>query len=144
MTKILYNVDSKGKTRYVTFRTVALSDGYEITRDSGLVGGANVPQPTIAINKGKAKRTIEQQVQLEFDSLINKARDKGYKDTIEELLAYKTDSNGNKKPQLAKDPRGKIDNKLSEVEVRDIIISKIAKVIKGFLGYLSKKLDGQF
>ena len=142
MTKVLYNVDSKGKTRYVTFRTVTTSNGYEIERNSGLTGGANVPQPTITITKGKAKRTIEQQVQLEFDALISKARDKGYKDTIEELGETKTDSNGNKKPMLAKDPRGKIDSKFSEEEARIIILDKISKIIKDKKGYLSKKLDG--
>jgi len=143
VTKILYNVDSKGKTRYVTFHTATrLLGGYEIKRDSGLVGGTNVSQPTITIDKGKAKRTLEQQVQLEFDSLVNKARDKGYKDTVEELTTYKTDANGNKKPQLAKDPRGKLPHTITEEEAREVILSRIQKIIKGKKGYISKKLDG--
>jgi len=140
----LYNIDSKGKTRFVSFSLLDLPGvtGKIITRDSGLLGGTVVPQPDIIIKVGKANRTLEEQAQLEFKALISKARDKGYKDTIEELGTSKTDSKGNRKPQLAKDPRGKIPDDISEEKAREIIISRIEKIIKGKKGYMSKKLDG--
>jgi DNA ligase-1 len=140
----LYNIDSKGKTRYVSFLLIDQQDSNykRIMRSSGLLGGTDVVQPGILIEVGKAKRTIEEQAILEYKALISKARDKGYKDTIEELGAFKTDSKGNRKPQLAKDPRGKIPNTISEEEARKIIISQIEKITKGKKGYMSKKLDG--
>lgn len=138
----LFNIDSKQKIRQVTFEYVKTDEGYTINRNSGLVGGATVPQPSLVITKGKASRTLQQQVDLEFNSLISKARDKGYKDSPEELSSVKTDANGNRKPQLAKDPRGKIDPSVTEEEARKIIISRIEKIIKGKKGYMSKKLDG--
>ena len=144
MDKKLYNVDGKGKTRYVFFQVIDQFPGYEIKRSSGLVGGANVEQPSLFIKIGKASRCIKAQMELEFNSLVNKARDKGYKDEITELLAHKTDSQGNTKPMLAKDPRGKIDPKTSEEEARKIIITRILRIIPNKVGYLSKKLDGQF
>ena len=142
MKQTLYNIDSKKKIRQVTFETFHTNEGFQILRNSGLVGGATVPQPTLFITKGKASRTLLQQVDLEFNSLISKARDKGYKDSIEELSSVKTDANGNRKPQLAKDPRGKIDPSVTEEEARNIIVSRIEKIIKGKKGYMSKKLDG--
>jgi len=142
MKQILYNIDSKQKIRQVTFEYEKTDEGYIITRSSGLVGGAVVPQPSLTINKGKASRTLEQQVNLEFNALISRAKDKGYKDTLEELSYVKTDKTGNRKPQLAKDPRGKISSTISETEARKIIISNIDKITKWKKGYCSVKLDG--
>ena len=101
-----------------------------------------MPQPVIQIAVGKASRSIKEQMELEYKALISKARDKGYKDTIEELGKSKTDSKGNRKPQLAKDPRGKIPDDISEEDARKIIISRIEKITKGKKGFLSKKIDG--
>lgn len=142
MKQVLYNVDSKQKTRQVTFEYIKTDEGYTIYRNSGLVGGAIVSQPSLVITKGKASRTLDQQVTLEFNALISKAKDKGYKETIEEVGSVKTDSNGNRKPMLAKDPRGKILPDVSEEKAREIIISRIDKIVKGKKGYMSKKLDG--
>ena len=123
----LFNVDSKQKIRQVTFEYKKTDEGYIIYRNSGLFGGAIVHQPSLIIIKGKASRTLEQQVQLEFNALISKARDKGYKDSTERLSSVKTDGSGKKKPMLAKDPKGKIET-----------------LIKGKKGYASKKLDGKY
>jgi len=142
MDKTLYNVDSKGKTRYVSFQVIDKFPGYEIKRSSGLVGGTDVSQPTLEIKIGKAGRCIKTQMELEFNSLINKAYDKGYKDEITDLIEHKTDRNGNKKPMLALDSRGKIDSLVSEDEARKIIITRILRIINGKIGYLSRKLDG--
>jgi hypothetical protein len=139
MIKTLYNIDSKKKTRYVTFEVIDNITSYVIKRTSGLLGGTAVEQPPLTVSVGKAKRSLKQQMELELNSLISKARDKGYKDTIEELSSVKTDSKGNRKPQLAKDPRGKIPNDITEEEARKIIMSRIEKIIKGKKGYLSKK-----
>jgi len=138
----LYNIDSKGKIRYVSFLVVDKFPGYEIKRSSGLVDGADVPQPTLEIKIGKAGRCIKAQMELEYNSLINKARDKGYKDQIADVMEHKTDSNGNKKPMLALDCRGKIDSKVSEDDARKIIITRILRKINEKVGYLSRKLDG--
>ena len=76
---ILYTLDSKGKLRYKKFIISKIESGYQIERASGLKGGTEVPQPTITIDKGKAKRTVLQQAELEYNSIINKYLDKGYK-----------------------------------------------------------------
>ena len=71
--------------------------------------------PDIEISKGKVKRTIDEQVELEFNSNFKKYLDKGYKDVSEipfdkltsdscyEMLGTtKTDQNGALKPMLCK------------------------------------------
>jgi hypothetical protein len=71
--------------------------------------------PVLEITKGKVKRTIEQQVELEFNSNYKKYLDKGYKDVeelgiteltvdnaLEALGDTKTDQNGVLKPMLCK------------------------------------------
>lgn len=91
---------------------------YTIKRYTGQFGGKTTEQPSIVIERGKAKRSVFQQAELEYNSLIKKACDKGYKklsdltktkfdvisaselDTI--VPTIKTDSSGNIKPQLAK------------------------------------------
>ena len=91
---------------------------YTIRRYTGQFAGKITEQPSITIERGKAKRSVFQQAELEYNSLIKKACDKGYKKlldltktkfesiTAEELdeivPSVKTDSNGNAKPQLAK------------------------------------------
>lgn len=91
---------------------------FYINRITGQYGNKMTPQVRLCIEKGKAKRTVLQQAELEFNSIINKYLDKGYKkldslttkkfDVItsmeldEVVPVLKTDSNGNLKPQLAK------------------------------------------
>lgn len=91
---------------------------YIIKRFTGQFGGKITAQPEITIEKGKVKRSVLQQAELEYNSLVKKATDKGYKKlsdlsktkfdeiTTKELdsivPSIKTDGNGNIKPQLAK------------------------------------------
>ena len=83
MTKnTLITRDSKGKIRVVEI-SYSWNDtlhGYVIERSSGLHGGKMTIQPPLTILKGKVKRTITEQVELEYNSLIKKYKDKGYKD----------------------------------------------------------------
>lgn len=89
-----------------------------INRSTGQYQGKMSEQPELIIQKGKAKRSVIQQAELEFNSIINKYLDKGYKDLgkltpqkfadlspeeLDELVpTLKTDTSGNLKPMLAK------------------------------------------
>lgn len=89
-----------------------------INRSTGQYQGKMTEQPTLSIEKGKAKRSVIQQAELEFNSIINKYMDKGYKklntltsvkfedilvsDMEELVVSLKTDQNGALKPMLAK------------------------------------------
>lgn len=113
--------DSKGVIRYVNITVIKQEDTgfYKIERSSGVLGGKNVVQPPLLIKEGKVKRTTEEQAKLEFDSLVTKAKSKGYKDlsnytdkefkdvTVEDIDAnvedVKTDTAGVRKPMLAKE-----------------------------------------
>lgn len=87
---------------------------YTITGETGLYKGKLVPRPGIYIGAGRVKRTIKEQAELEFNAIIKKYKDKGYKDI--EDLGYKQlsdfdpdkvlpkekkDQNGVLKPMLA-------------------------------------------
>lgn len=52
---------------------------FTISRSTGQFQGKMIVQPKLIIEKGKANRTTLQQATLEFDSIINKYCDKGYK-----------------------------------------------------------------
>ena len=54
-------------------------NNYIIERSTGQFLGKMTKQPDILIEKGKAKRSVLQQAELEYNSLIKKALDKGYK-----------------------------------------------------------------
>lgn len=91
---------------------------YTIKRFTGQFGGKMTEQPTKIIERGKAKRSVLLQAELEYNSLIKKTLDKGYKklagltktkfsditqDELDEIVpTIKTDQQGNLKPQLAK------------------------------------------
>lgn len=107
--------DTKDKIRYIHIWTEWINDKYLIHRESGLLDGKKVVAPDIEILKGKVKRTIDEQCELEFNSNFKKYLDKGYKDikdlNIEELTlenaekalpSEKTDQNGAKKVMLCK------------------------------------------
>lgn len=118
MNDILITVDSKGDIRYLKIAYILLDDdNYKIIRSTGKLGGKDVAQPPLLIKEGKAKRTKLEQVTLEYNSLITKAKSKGYKNLSEyttksfdevtkediDIEGVKTDSQGVKKPMLAKD-----------------------------------------
>lgn len=142
MATFLYNRDSKGKIRTFIASVFKGPDGYIITRKTGLLDGKLTEQPRLEVNKGKVKRTVEEQAKLEFLSIVNSQRNKGYKplqeiggtsdiamdyNAIDKLLpTLNTDTNGALKPMLAKDMPKK----------RDLLF----KDDKTWL--CSKKLDG--
>lgn len=86
--KILISRDSKGKIRIANLELNHHQklDGeyYTIDGETGLYKGKLVPRPEIYIGAGKVKRTLKEQAELEFNSIIKKYKDKGYKD-IEDL-----------------------------------------------------------
>lgn len=111
----LYSRDTKGKVRFVEFVMELVDNHYVIKRLSGLLGGKSTEQPSIEIFEGKAKRTVKEQAELQFNALVKKAKDKGYVDETTlpgygqegfdvdaALPQEKVDQNGSKKPQLCK------------------------------------------
>ena len=113
--KSAIGLDSKGKVRYVHIWTEFDDTKYIIHRESGLLSGKKTVAPDIEILKGKVKRTLDEQCELEFNSKFKEYLDKGYKDVSElkfdeltsdkcsEILgATKTDANGALKPLLCK------------------------------------------
>lgn len=113
-------VTRNARDKIQTSRFILYQDtnNYVIKRFTGQFGGKITEQPTKIIERGKAKRSVLMQAELEYKSLINKALNKGYKKlseltktpfdeiTGEELdklvSSIKTDMAGNIKPQLAK------------------------------------------
>lgn len=113
----LISLSSTGKVRLIE-----LSGYWEdklkcavIERVTSQLGGKKVNQPLIEIYKGKAKRTLEEQLTLQYNSEKKKYLDKGYKDVadlgISELTEEnckkalgdnKTNQDGILKPMLAK------------------------------------------
>lgn len=116
MNKTLITKDSKGKIRVVELSCEGSDfSGYTIKRNTYQYQGKITEQPDIFISEGKAKRTVTQQAELEFNSHLKKYLDKGYKELegeisdftkaqLDELLPeHKTDALGNKKHMNAKD-----------------------------------------
>lgn len=52
---------------------------FAIKRQTGQYQGKMTAQPLLVIEKGKAKRSAIQQAELEYNSIISKYMDKGYK-----------------------------------------------------------------
>lgn len=112
----LISRDSKGKIRVVemSYEWSEEQHGYIIHRATGLFNGKITEQPDIVILKGKASRTLKEQVELEYNSNKKKYLDKGYKELENPLEDYseeelnnilgdiRTGQNGIPKPQLAK------------------------------------------
>lgn len=112
----LVSRDSKGKIRVVeiSYNWDDEQHGFVIHRVTGLLNGKMTEQPDIIILKGKASRTLQQQVDLEYASNKKKYLDKGYKELIKPLNEYtseelddilgsvRTGQDGCPKPQLAK------------------------------------------
>ena len=112
----LISRDSKGKIRVVeiSYKWDESQHGFVIYRTTGLLGGKMIEQPDILITKGKASRTLKEQVELEYNSNKKKYLDKGYKSIdsnpnkygVEELEtiigSVITNTNNVPRPQLAK------------------------------------------
>lgn len=97
-------------------RVFKFTEHYEIHRATGKLGGKLTDQPVITIIAGRAKRTVLEQTELEWKSIISKQRDKGYKlleelgevephdyNTIDARLPkLKTNASGDLQPMMAK------------------------------------------
>ena len=119
----LYSRDAKKKVRVAIYEVEAREIGYAIKKRSGLLTGKLTVQPEKLVEKGKVKRTVEEQVELQLASLIKKELDKGYVKlsqlvdpevidninpmdhaVIDELLdTKKKDAKGQSLPMLAED-----------------------------------------
>lgn len=141
MIQYLVSRDSKGKIRVacVSYEWNDEQHGFIISRLTGQLGGKMTEQPDILVQRGKAKRTVTEQTKLEFNALVRKYTDKGYKlidndpstyseDELNEVIGEeKTDSNGFMKHMLAKQAD----------QVSDATINKVP------YWYASRKIDGR-
>lgn len=112
----LISRDSKGKIRVVEMDACweDSQHAFGIYRTTYQYGGKKTEQPVIYIERGKASRTLQEQVDLEYKSNMKKYLDKGYKLLEKPLNEYseyeldeilgeiRTGQNGIPKPQLAK------------------------------------------
>ena len=106
----LYRKDVRGKMRTYEVELIPSRNSYIIQRKSWQENGAVVEAPPIRVTEGKGGRTLEQQADLEYRSIIRQAMDGGYKaDLSVDEGAFRRDSNGAVKPQLAKIAPGEED-----------------------------------
>ena len=111
----LVAVDSKNKVRLVELYWEVIPEGYCIKKETGVLNGKMILQPVHNITSGKVKRTVEQQRDLEFNSMLKKYLDKGYKrldslglsenyseTDIIAVIGSATDAKGAPKPMLCK------------------------------------------
>ena len=110
--------NARDKVQVARYLLIQQANTYIIKRYTGQFEGKMSEQPDKIIEKGKSKRSVLQQAELEYNSIVKKSMDKGYKklsdltktkyDSItakelnEIVPSIKTDSNGNIKAQLAK------------------------------------------
>lgn len=142
MIKYLLSKASTGKFRVVYLSASEQWDeeqnGFVINRITGQLHGKMTTQPAIVISAGKAGRTPEEQLELQFKSELKKYLDKGYKELENDIETYsdtqleefygdiKTDQNGFAKHMLAK----------SADKVKESSINKVK------YWYASTKIDG--
>lgn len=139
----LFRRDSKDKIRHVELflnEHIAV-DGtifYSITGKTGVYQGKMIPRPFVTIDQGKVKRTVKEQAELQYNSLVSSYLDKGYKDSksleisnildpteVEQKVPKENlDQNGNKKPMLA----------LSWECIKENVLNRV--------WYASAKIDG--
>ena len=111
MKRNFVTLDSKDKYRLFTISYKKIDSGYVIKRSSGIFGGKQTFGPELVITSGRCKRTVLEQTELQYNSLIKKQLDKGYieipENTSEEDLKRlipktKTNQVGVIKPMLCK------------------------------------------
>lgn len=125
----LLKKDNNNSIRVATIYCYKYEGWAAIKRTTGLLNGTMTAQPDIEIYAGKANRSIEEQSELEYNSMLSDYLDKGYKPLsafgikhlseltqviINNILKDRVvDTNGAPKPMLAKlayertDPRFK-------------------------------------
>lgn len=135
--------DSKGKIRIANLKLIhhQESDGeyYTINGETGLYKGKLVPRPEICIKAGKVKRTLKEQAELEYNSIIKKYKDKGYKDIQD--LGYQSINDFDPEkvlPKEKKDQNGVVKPMLAKL-IESVPKSTLSKVKEW---YISKKIDG--
>lgn len=110
--------NARDKVQVVITELEQNANSFTIHRTTGQYQGKMTDQPDLLIEQGKAKRSVLQQAELEYNSIVNKYLDKGYKKldslttkSFSEISSaemdlivptLKSDSNGNLKPMLAK------------------------------------------
>lgn len=136
----LFSRNARDKVQLAKVVLVQKVSTFYLYRTTGQLDGKHTEQPTLFIEKGKAKRSVLEQALLQYNSIVSKYKDKGYKElsdftnksfeelSIDEISSFipvlKTDTNGNLKHMLAKDA------------------SKCAISIYNNEFYCSKKLNG--
>ncbi len=141
--KTLISRDSKGKIRIANLELIHHQklDGeyYTINGETGLYKGKLVPRPEIYIGAGKVKRTLKEQAELEFNSIIKKYKDKGYKD-IEDLGYQSLNDFDPEKvlPKEKKDQQGVVKPMLAKL-IESVPKSTLSKVSTWLI---SRKIDG--
>lgn len=132
--------DAKGKIRVVEMKAGWSEDqhAFGIYRTTYQLNGKKTEQPSIYVEKGKAARTLKEQLDLEYKSNMKKYLDKGYKlldkpidnyseEQLQEIIGnVVTDSSGFAKHMLAKQAD----------KVKDSSIEKVKTWI------VSRKIDG--
>lgn len=112
MKTTLYKLNKEGVMLTSIINAEQKGDHWEVWRETGQRDGKKIVHAPDIIREGKAKRSLMEQVQLQFDSIVNKRKDKGYKETEQEAIDNKgTDASGVPKPMLAaptKDKEAKI------------------------------------
>lgn len=141
METILISKDSHDKYRIVELSCTKTPDKeeYTIGRRTGLIDGKLIEHTKLILTKGRAKRTVQQQAELEYHSHLKKYLDKGYKkledlncSSLEDfrqkqstLTNFKTDTKGIGKPMLC------------------TVYDKNDKKTQNTNWLISRKLDGQ-
>ena len=153
MATYLYDRDSTDRIRVMIVRIVKLESSYKILKETGLLNGKLTQQPPLIISKGKVKRSLQEQAQLEFRSLINKQKDKGYR-TLEDLVKLVVTDTPN---FVVDDPMSYelIDSLLPTGKQyadgsRQLMLAKDPKTVKSKAGFnwnrewwVGRKLDGE-
>ena len=110
--------NARDKVQVVIAELEQNGNSFTIRRTTGQYQGKMTDQPELVIERGKVKRSVLQQAELEYNSIIKKYLDKGYKrlDILTNKLfdeitttemnnlvpTVKSDQDGNLKPMLAK------------------------------------------
>lgn len=115
--KTLYKLDSKGKVRIWEIKVKKSPSGYVIQTQYGQKDGNLINGPDTEITAGKAKRTLEEQAILQFNSMVKKQMDKGY---CEDL---KAEQSPYILPQLAYDYK-KLNNWETAINAKVWLVSK--------------------